>query len=211
MEPSDQKPANAANGADWEGMRLGICQLWRRADCGDLTGPMVERPRSGAGESDEDSYIQSDEEVDAGSRIQSRKALGRCKDLWAAVQDDDQEEARFALDAGADVNWKNPEEGCYTALMLGSSMCFESMVRLLLEHEADVNATSKLGNTALMMAARSGSGRSCSLCELLLEHGADMDAQNLISNNTALLIGTQFASLYAHTTLTSLLLLCLFT
>jgi ankyrin repeat protein len=147
---------------------------------------MVERP---AAQSDEETYTQSDDEADAASRIQSRKTLGRCKDLWAAVQDADEEEATFAIEAGADVNWKNPDEGYYTILMLASSLCSTPMVRLLLEHSADVNETSKLGNTALMAAVRTGSSRSCEVCALLLESGAEIDKQNLVSNNTALLIG----------------------
>ena len=96
----------------------------------------------------------------------------RSRDLWAAVKDGDVEEAAYALDSGADVNWSNPEEGHYTPLMLSASLCFEDVTRFLLERGADVNGASRLGNTALMVAARTGSSRSVGICELLLEHGA---------------------------------------
>jgi hypothetical protein len=94
--------------------------------------------------------------------------------LTSAVHRDvqDTQMARTALDAGADVNGG---ETVGLPLMSAASGYNTSLVHLLLERGADVNASSSRGETALMEAARYGSAKNV---RILLEHGANIEAWN---------------------------------
>src|SRR5437870_4056892 len=63
-------------------------------------------------------------------------------------------------------------EGC-TGLMLAAGEGHIEVVKVLLAHDADVNARDQLGTTALMKAM----GRF-TIANLLLNHGAEVNAQS---------------------------------
>jgi hypothetical protein len=76
----------------------------------------------------------------------------------------------------ADINAR--DEGGSTPLLWASgSYCFEdgSVVRLLLEHGADINVQNQIGRTPLHRASMIG---ALGVVRLLLEHGADVEAKN---------------------------------
>ena len=66
-------------------------------------------------------------------------------------------------------------KGDCTPLMEASSGGYIDIVRLLLEHTADVNSQSQAGNTALIYACCGGYE---DVVEVLLNHGADIEAHN---------------------------------
>ncbi len=96
--------------------------------------------------------------------------------LCSAVhfEDLDTEQARVALDAGADVNATCRGQGG-TPLISAAYGSNIALIRLLLERGADVNARGEYGRTALMEAARGGSARVVSA---LLKHGSDIEARD---------------------------------
>ena len=55
----------------------------------------------------------------------------------------------------------------------------ENLVRLFLEHNADVNMKGSLGYTPLHWCAREGNEN---LCRLLLDHNADVNIQDAYGN-----------------------------
>ena len=98
--------------------------------------------------------------------------------LHAAARRDDADMMRFVLNLGVDVNISTDVveyfEG-WTALHITSSeMGCAASARLLLEHGADVHASSNCGFTALHIAAANGNKE---VLDLLLTHGADVDAE----------------------------------
>ena len=78
--------------------------------------------------------------------------------------------ARLLLDNGAYVNM-NAIPNLETSLMLMAANGDETGVKLLLEFNADLNATNKSGQTALMRAAQS---RKTVVAKLLVEAGVDV-------------------------------------
>ena len=93
----------------------------------------------------------------------------------------------------------NCQYECKTALMIASGAGYrkinESIVEILLKHNADVNLQDCFGWTALMQASRNSRTTSSKrTVEILLEHGADTNLQNL-DGFTALML----ASLYSGT------------
>ena len=66
-------------------------------------------------------------------------------------------------------------KGDCTPLMEASSGGYIDIVKLLLEHTADVNSQSQAGNTALIYACCGGYE---DVVEVLLNHGADIEAHN---------------------------------
>src|SRR5438046_8176838 len=75
------------------------------------------------------------------------------------------------LEHNADVN--KGDKGGGTALHWAAGNGHEAVVRLLLEHNADVNITSyKNGRTALHLGALNGHE---AVVQLLLEHNADIN------------------------------------
>jgi ankyrin repeat protein len=108
--------------------------------------------------------------------------------LFAAVKAGDLAAVRQLLDAGADVNAKEPDSifgSGDTVLMVsvysGTKTSID-VVQALLDAGADVNGADSGGTTALMKAAIIG---DVHLARLLLEAGADVNAKNG-SGNTAL-------------------------
>ncbi|MGP1381980.1 MAG: ankyrin repeat domain-containing protein [Thainema sp.] len=94
------------------------------------------------------------------------------------------------LDAGADPNLRGDEEfdEGQTALMYIASSFFASnraaVIRLLVEHGADVNAQNDKGQTALIIA-----GENVDAVKALIDAGTDVNLRDN-EGNTALMMGT---------------------
>ena len=100
------------------------------------------------------------------------------------------------LNAGASPNVRTGDGT--TALREATVNNQEDVVRILLEHGADVNAKEDIfGTTCLMEAARVG---SVPIVKLLLQHGADVNAME----DTGFTALTE-ASLRGHLTVVNLL------
>jgi len=81
------------------------------------------------------------------------------------------------LNAGTSANTRN-EDGD-TLLHLAAYEGHEEMCRLLLEHNAQIDAKNALGSTPLMVAvARNDRQAHINVCRLLIAKGADINAQN---------------------------------
>ena len=90
--------------------------------------------------------------------------------LMLAVHDADK--ARLLLEAGANPNVR-PDDG-RTALIIASSQLGSSaIVKLLLDHGANVSAVTANRTTALRLAAGTGDGE---VMRLLIDHGANLTA-----------------------------------
>jgi ankyrin repeat protein len=79
----------------------------------------------------------------------------------------------YLLDAGADVNQASTNALKVAPIHAAVSNGDASIVRILLEHKADVNARQQNGFTPLHAAASVG---RMDLIDLLLSHGAKTDA-----------------------------------
>jgi len=90
-----------------------------------------------------------------------------------AVEDGDLPAVSAALDGGADPDW--PDLSRRTPLMHAGKKGRVEVVKLLLEHGADVKARDMDQKTALHFSAEQG-GRSEEIIQLLLERGADVNA-----------------------------------
>jgi len=90
------------------------------------------------------------------------------------------------IDAGADINYQ--DESGKTALMhaLGQSSSYSSSKNIvkkldvLLANNADVNIADKKGNTAILIAAKTGDGV---IVKKLLDHGADAGSSNYMGES----------------------------
>jgi len=100
------------------------------------------------------------------------------------------------LKAGAPVNAASRDTG-ETALIAASRLGHESMVRALLQYQANVNILSQRRETALMLAAKEGSSQ---VCQMLLLSGADTTLQD-INGYTALMHGAASGGPLTCTTL----------
>lgn len=78
---------------------------------------------------------------------------------------------RVVLRVYRDINLRDKHS--HTALMRAVDLGATNLVRELLEKKADVNAKSRFGFTALMMAASSDHCNRRKIAKLLLEHDAD--------------------------------------
>lgn len=76
------------------------------------------------------------------------------------------------IDHGADVN---NTDSRYTALLFSSQKGYTSLVKLLLEKGADVNAKTPNKNTALILASANG---HVSIVEMLLDRGVNVNEKN---------------------------------
>jgi ankyrin repeat protein len=92
--------------------------------------------------------------------------------LIGAVAQKDAATVREFLAAGADPNLHR--QGCRSPLIYAVELGQTEIVRILLEHEADVNARGPWGRTALIEAAAS-CDEHLEIVQLLLEHGADVN------------------------------------
>ena len=107
----------------------------------------------------------------SGADLQSRNEAGDTP-LMAAALNADVAALELLLKAGADANATN--QAGVTALMRAAT--FEDKTRVLVEKGAEVKARSKMGNTAIILAARKpGNSRTVTF---LLDRGADPNATN---------------------------------
>jgi len=97
------------------------------------------------------------------------------KSLHQAVVDNDVEQVRLNISAGANVNAKDAMG--YTPLFYAAQNGKEDVAELLIAGGADVNVRDQLGNTPLHYAAVSG---HYDVCRLLLDEGANSGARNLM-------------------------------
>ena len=81
----------------------------------------------------------------------------------------------LALDCNADVNTKSEYQG-YTPLIQAAENGHLEIVKLLLQHNADVNTRKKDGDTALT-AAIVAPGSYKDIVEVLLQQNADVNVQ----------------------------------
>lgn len=104
--------------------------------------------------------------------------------LIRAIELDDQACAKALLDQGVSTSANSFGNLPLLAATEHSNL---SMIRLLVEHGADVNAVDQMGTTALMCAAKNGSANEVSY---LLAHGAKANLLDK-SGNTALSLARQ--------------------
>jgi ankyrin repeat protein len=118
-----------------------------------------------------------------GADVNGRDKNGSTPLMYAAFYLSDTAALRQLLDQGANPNVAN-ESGA-TALIWGTGSL--EKVKLLVEHGADVQTRSKLGKTALLVAAsRDGAGPVVSY---LLAHGANTDVTDSLSGLPPLPVG----------------------
>eukprot|EP01036_Dinobryon_divergens_P031629 gene31629-41062_t len=90
--------------------------------------------------------------------------------LFSATERGNLTDVVAALDAGADINWKNEDRSDCTALFVAAKNAHQDVMKLLLDRGANPNLPSKSGTTALHMTSQ----ESChEVVALLLERGAD--------------------------------------
>ena len=104
--------------------------------------------------------------------------------LINATKNGNLNEARYALENGADVNAK--DEYSNTALIWASRNGKTEIVAMLVEKGADVNATDNWGYTPLLLASRYGHKE---IVAMLVEKGADVNTE-VQAQMTALLWAT---------------------
>ena len=85
------------------------------------------------------------------------------------------DEVEAAVDAGAPMEWANPDRGGKTAVHIASLGGHKDVVAFLGSRGADVNAVDKYQQTPLYWAAFGG---HASVCTTLLALGADPAAKN---------------------------------
>ncbi|KAA0162207.1 hypothetical protein FNF28_04810 [Cafeteria roenbergensis] len=105
------------------------------------------------------------------------------KALWNAAKAGNVEEATRLLEAGAPVSWAD-QRFRWSPFAIAALSERLPLMRLLLEHGADLEAKDQSGQTALIMSAANG---KADVTALLLEHGADLEAKDQ-SGQTALIM-----------------------
>ncbi len=96
------------------------------------------------------------------------------KAVWEAISTGNLNVVKQALANGMDPNTKDPKSGG-TLLTTAALMGHTEIVKLLLEHDADVNIQSNDGGTALHAAAFLGRAETV---KLLLDNGADANLRH---------------------------------
>ena len=116
--------------------------------------------------------------IEYGADIDTRDGLGWTPLSWASQghRFKDGSALRLLLERGADVNSRADDDGC-TPLHRASEHGVLQIVRLLLEHGADIGAVNRNGKTALQVVGtatyrRADQGRCEETRRLLVEHGA---------------------------------------
>ena len=94
-------------------------------------------------------------------------------DLWSAANTGDVNTIHDRLKAGADINSRSPQ-GQTTALFIAALYGRTKVVKVLLDHEADVTIPSEDGATPLLVAAYFGRR---DIVTMLLDSGANVNAR----------------------------------
>jgi len=102
------------------------------------------------------------------------------KKLWDAANRGDQHQVALALDQGASIEWRNTNSNGDTPLNVSSRNGHESVVGLLLERRASIDAANNDNWTPLHFAAWNGHE---SVVGLLLERRASIDAANTYNSS----------------------------
>ena len=112
--------------------------------------------------------------IDAGAKLNIRNRLGETAIMLASYQGQAEMVKQFYI-KGAEINHSG-----WNPLLYAASGGHADTIRLLLNAEADINATSDNGTTALMMAVR---GNHLDAVSLLLHSGADPGIKNEQNDN----------------------------
>jgi ankyrin repeat protein len=118
---------------------------------------------------------------DLATDVNARKPDGSTPLQWA-VYEDDADEVRRLLAAGADVALANRYGA--SPMSLAAEVADTEILRLLLDAGADVDSPNPEGQTALMAVARTG---NLEAANLLLDRGARVDARESWGGQTALM------------------------
>ncbi len=97
---------------------------------------------------------------------------GKYFPLLVAVENNAVKSLRFLLNVHANPN---VVVSTRTALMIAAQKQSAEMIKLLLNHGAEINATDSIGNTALMIAS---TGNQLNSVKILIRHGAALNHRN---------------------------------
>lgn len=127
--------------------------------------------------------------LEHGADVDARVEPGALNALHLAVWTESAKSVRLLLEAGADpgltfarLDRTFPPSGAETALTRAAEIGNETIVRMLLEHKAPVDAATEHGRTALHFAVEEG---TLKLVQLLIESGANPDPET-VSNTSPL-------------------------
>jgi ankyrin repeat protein len=112
--------------------------------------------------------------------------------LIDAAEEGDTYEALEAIGEGADIDCRDENQS--TPLIIASRSGHLDIVKLLLRHQARVNAENRDGETALMLASREGYSK---IVRRLLKKNAAVNARNKYDGGTALMEAAIRGSIHA--------------
>ncbi|CAD5221823.1 unnamed protein product [Bursaphelenchus xylophilus] len=123
--------------------------------------------------------------LEAGASVDQPDLMGWTPLMWACYKNRI-DAVKVLLEFHAHINIVGEEDGL-TPMIIASGRGYYEIVHLLLENNAEVNASDKFGSTALIWAARKG---YLDIVEELLNAGAELDAVGMYSS-TALMLATR--------------------
>ena len=90
--------------------------------------------------------------------------------MWKAAYANNSALVNELLKQGAELEWRNPDDWCKTALAIACGRGSYEAAEALCAHGAELDARSNFQMTPLMLAAVNGRTK---ICEMLLALGAD--------------------------------------
>jgi len=112
--------------------------------------------------------------------MKKKREYRMANDIFYAVKVGDVNGVKKFLGAGADVNPRDKDGDDQTPLHWACRKGHSAIVRLLLDHGADMNARNGLHNTPLDLACETDG--HLDIARMLIEAGADVDAKNSAAN-----------------------------